>query len=193
MDVTNNSIRYRENPNDKFYTPKAIATLMIDMCDIQPGQKVLDPSKGTGVFYDNLPEHCEKDWCEIDEGRDFFDYHQKVDVIVGNPPYSIWTKWVEHTCGITDKFCYIFSVYNFNRSRIRKILDKGFGVTKFTIAQVDWWYSNSYIVVFERNKPSIVNALPGITYCDVCGKRCNRGRTVKGVKQDPNVCTNITV
>tara|TARA_R110001592_G_scaffold344368_1_gene635525 strand:+ start:160 stop:639 length:480 start_codon:yes stop_codon:yes gene_type:complete len=59
-----NSIRTREIPNDVIYTPLPVAELMISLCDIKPEHRVLDPSKGAGVFYDNLPE-CEKDWCEI--------------------------------------------------------------------------------------------------------------------------------
>ena len=44
---------------------------MIDMCNIQEGMKVLDPSKGGGIFYDNLPDKCIKDYCEITENKDF--------------------------------------------------------------------------------------------------------------------------
>ena len=53
--ITTN-IRYRTTKNDVIYTPKPVALLMIDMCDIKEGDKVLDPSRGGGVFFDNLPD-----------------------------------------------------------------------------------------------------------------------------------------
>lgn len=63
--------------NDKVLTPSDIANLIIKTFPIQG--KVLDAFKGTGVFYNLYPEDVEKDWCEIDEGRDFFEYTNKVD------------------------------------------------------------------------------------------------------------------
>ena len=60
------------NANDIIYTPKPVALIMIKLCKIKSGSKVLDPSKGGGVFYDNLPTNCIKDYCEISENKDFF-------------------------------------------------------------------------------------------------------------------------
>ena len=60
------------------------------MCNIQEGMKVLDPSKGGGIFYDNLPDKYIKDYCEITENKDFFNNYEKYDIIIGNPPYSLW-------------------------------------------------------------------------------------------------------
>ena len=55
---------------------------MIEMCNIQEGMKVLDPSKGGGVFYDNFPNNCIKDDCEIDGGKDFLNNNKKYDLIL---------------------------------------------------------------------------------------------------------------
>ena len=185
-----NSIKSRDNPNDKIYTPKNLALDMIDFCDIQEGQKVLDPCKGGGVFYDNLPDNCEKYYCEIDEGIDFFDFNEKVDLIIGNPPYSIWTKWINHTCNITDKFCYVFGTINFTPHRLKHIEEQGFGMTKMILTKVDWWFGHCIVAVFEKNKSSVIQYK--LTYpCDFCGKRCKRGRMNKGVKMNPNVCSEL--
>ena len=143
-----NNIKSRKTANDKINTPKNVALLMIEMCDIKENDKVLDPSKGKGIFYNNLPNNCEKFYCEIDENNDFFDFNDKVDLIIGNPPYSLWTKWLEHTIEITDKFCYIFGCFNFTDKRLRDILNNGFGLTKFHILKIDWWFSPSYLCVF---------------------------------------------
>ena len=58
MQKTFNNIQYRKGAdiNDIFYTPLPLAIKLIEMTNIQPLDIVLDPSKGLGVFYDNLPE-----------------------------------------------------------------------------------------------------------------------------------------
>ena len=71
-------VRNAQKPNDVIYTPLSVAKLMIDFCDIQSTDRVLDPSKGAGIFFDNLPE-CNKDYCEITEDKDFFKYDNEVD------------------------------------------------------------------------------------------------------------------
>ena len=168
------TIQNKKNANDVIYTPLPVAIKMMEMCDITPHMTVLDPCKGTGVFYDNLPE-CKKSFCEITEGRDFFDWTEKVDLIIGNPPYSIWTKWMAHTVKITDKFCYIMNNFNFTDNRMRDIINAGFGITQIHLLKIDWWFSHQYLVVFERNKPSIISFGLRRVLCDICGKRCDRG------------------
>jgi hypothetical protein len=176
------AIKFRKTPNDVFLTPVPVVKIMIDMCDITPGMKVLDPCKATGNFYNNLPD-CNKDWCEITEGKDYFDYNEKVDLVIGNPPYSIWSKWLDHTAKITDKFCYVFGVLNLTPFRLKQLEEKGFGLTKMHMLNVEWWFSHSVIAVFERNKPSIITQSPRV-YCE-CGTVCNRGR----IGYSPNECS----
>ena len=177
------------NANDIIYTPKPVALIMIKLCKIKNGSKVLDPSKGGGVFYDNLPTNCIKDYCEITENKDFFDYNDNVDLIIGNPPYSLWDKWIEHTMKITNKFCYILGCFNFTDARVRKILNNGFGITKIHLLKIDWWYSPSYIVIFEKDKKSIISVEPKVILCDICNGRCKRGRA----GNHSNTCTNLNI
>ena len=73
-----NGRNLKNNSNDVIYTPLPVALKMIDMCDIHENDKILDPSKGGGVFYNNFPNNCIKDYCEISEGIDFFNYNEKV-------------------------------------------------------------------------------------------------------------------
>lgn len=170
-----NKIQNRDNPNDVIFTPKDVALKMIEMCEIKKEMSVLDPSRGGGVFFDNLPE-CQKDYCEITEKKDFFKCEKKYDLIIGNPPYSLWTKWIEHTMKLTNKFCYILGVLNFTDTRIRDIISNGFGITKIHLLKVDWWFGHSIIIVFEKNKPSIMTVEEKTIFCDICHSRCKRGR-----------------
>ena len=186
-----NGRKLKNNSNDVIYTPLPVALKMIDMCDIHENDKILDPSKGKGVFYNNFPNNCIKHYCEISEGIDFFNYTEKVDIIIGNPPYSLWNKWIEHTMKLTDKFCYIFGSFNFTDKRLRDIVSNGYGVTKFHLVKIDWWYSPSYLIVFEKNKTSIITVSSERVICDICKKRCGRGLTLKGYKYGANECSNV--
>ena len=49
-------IKERCQSHDKVYTPLAVALKLINMCEIEVTDVVLDPSKGiNGVFFENLP------------------------------------------------------------------------------------------------------------------------------------------
>ena len=144
------SHKLKQNPNDVIYTPLPVALDMIEKCNIEDGMKVLDPCRGAGVFYDNLPNKCIKDYCEIEDGKDFFEYNEKVDLIIGNPPYSLWNKWIEKTSELTDKFCYIMNNFNMTPVRLNKIKELGFGLTYMKILRIDWWFAESYICIFEK-------------------------------------------
>ena len=46
-------------------------------------------------------------WCEIDDGRDFFAFHEPVDWIVSNPPYSDFHRWLVHAFEISENVVYL--------------------------------------------------------------------------------------
>jgi len=170
------NIKSRKVANDRIYTPEKVAKMMIKMCEIEKDDKVLDPSRGGGVFYNNFPE-CDKDWCEIDEGIDFFKYNKEVNIIVGNPPYSLWSKWLKKTVELNPKkICYIFNISNLTPFRVDNLINAGYGIKKFILLKVDWWFSSSFLVLFEKGYKSenIINIRDRIM-CEKCGKRCGRG------------------
>lgn len=84
-------------------TPPIIAQDMIHF--FNPTGKCLDPCRGNGVFYNLLPPGS--DWCEIKEGRDFFEYQIPTDWIIGNPPYSMYSKWLYHSMTIAANIVYL--------------------------------------------------------------------------------------
>ena len=88
----------KQNQTDKVMTREDVAIEIIK--HFNPKGIVLEPAKGTGNFYNNFKG--KKDWCEIDEGRDFFDYNKKVDWIITNPPYSIYDKFLLKCFEVAD-------------------------------------------------------------------------------------------
>lgn len=96
----------KERKADIVYTPKWCALDMINW--YSPSGTILDPCRGGGVFYDNLPET--KYWCEIRDGKDFFDWTKRVDWIISNPPYSNFKEWLNHSFSVADEVVYVIPV-----------------------------------------------------------------------------------
>ena len=90
-------------PTDVVYTPYYVAKNIID--NLQPYGLCLDPCKGDGAFYNNFK--YSKDYCELSEGKDFFNYSKKVDWIIGNPPYSVFEQFLKHSFDLADNVSYL--------------------------------------------------------------------------------------
>lgn len=91
--------------DDIILTPRAIAREVVNR--FKPSGRVLDPCKGNGAFADEMPG-CE--WCEIREGRDFYDWKEPVDWIVSNPPYSIFSPFLRHSMTVAENIVYLVPV-----------------------------------------------------------------------------------
>jgi len=72
-----------------YQTPIELCKELIKSVPLVEGDKVLEPFKGEGAFYDHLPPFVEKDWCEITEGRDYKDYDKPFDWCISNPPFRL--------------------------------------------------------------------------------------------------------
>lgn len=129
-------------PNDMVMTPRHIAKQMIsfythDLVRLwgptvsgisqTKHDTVLDPCRGDGAFYDQYPDYCTKDWCEITEGRDFFDWPYKVDWIITNPPYSIFPQFLEKCFEVADNVALLIPLAKLVSSlkRINMVMDYG--------------------------------------------------------------------
>lgn len=91
--------------DDIILTPRAIAREVVN--HFNPSGRILDPCKGNGAFADEMPG-CE--WCEIREGRDFYDWKEPVDWIVSNPPYSIFSPFLRHSMTVAENIVYLVPV-----------------------------------------------------------------------------------
>lgn len=94
------------NPNDVVFTPDWLAKQICGMFDI--AGKVSEPCKGEGAFLKYLP--TDTDWCEIADGKNYYDYNEKVDWIVTNPPYSDYNRFLEHSFALADNIVLLVPV-----------------------------------------------------------------------------------
>jgi hypothetical protein len=117
-------------PSDIVYTPDTVASEIIDW--LQPSGKCLDPCFGDGAFHKHLP--AGSDWCELRKGKDFFDYREPVDWIIGNPPYSIFEEWLRHSFKIANDIAYILPTNKvFQRQIIMKMINDWGGIKGITV------------------------------------------------------------
>lgn len=98
--------------SDYVLTPEWCAKDIVEF--FIPTGKLLDPCRGLNkVFYNQMSQDAE--WCEIQEGVDFFKYNKKVDWIISNPPYSIFYNWMKHSFDIAENIVYLlptFKIFN---------------------------------------------------------------------------------
>ncbi len=95
-----------ENKSDIVYTPDFIARQIVE--HFKPSGRVLEPCKGDGAFLRYLPG---AEYCEITEGKDFFAWDRHVDWIIGNPPYSILTEWMQHSFSVARDIVYFVPLH----------------------------------------------------------------------------------
>ena len=111
------------DPRDVVYTPSWVAQDMVSY--FKPDGSILEPCCGDGVFLRYLSGDVS--WCEIEKGKDFFAWATPVNWMVGNPPYKLIKKWLEHSFTYANNVLYLIPMNSpFNSmSRMKVILEYG--------------------------------------------------------------------
>lgn len=104
--MANSEIIGGTKASDIVLTPEWVAKDIMEY--FNPQGTILDPSRGNGAFHQFMPNGSP--WCEIREGIDFFEWDERVDWVVGNPPYSIFRKWITHSFAIADNIVYLLPI-----------------------------------------------------------------------------------
>lgn len=119
------------NPSDIVFTPDGVAKSIIEF--LNPVGKCLDPCKGDGAFYNYLPAES-REYCEINEGKDFFEYNDKVEWIIGNPPYSIFEGFLQKAFHLSENVAFLVPTNKiFQRQIIMDRISKWGGVKSMII------------------------------------------------------------
>jgi hypothetical protein len=152
----NHKIKHRENPNDVFITPLALAKTNIDMIETKEEWCWYDPFKNSGSYYNQFPTENKK-WSEILENKDFFEFNEKVDVICSNPPYSMINRVLEKSVELKPKvISYLLGINNLTAKRMEFMETHGYYITKIHMCKVFKWFGMSVAVVWEQNKKPII-------------------------------------
>ena len=115
-------LKIQLDAQDTVYTPPVVAADVVDF--FKPSGRILEPCKGDGVFLKYLPT---ADWCEIQEGKDFFAWTEPVDWLIGNPPYHQYTKWMRHSYSLANNIVYLIPLNKpfVSMARIRETFQWG--------------------------------------------------------------------
>jgi hypothetical protein len=115
----------RPDLDSNVMTPVELAKRLVE--HFNPSGKILEPCRGDGGFYNVLPPGTL--WCEIREDRNFFDFNERVDWIITNPPWSMVTQFLKHSLDIADNICFIIVLQQiWTKKRLRLIRDSGFAI-----------------------------------------------------------------
>lgn len=98
----------RRAAGDKVYTPSWAAFDLV--AHFKPTGVILEPCKGQGAIHRFLPHDAL--WCELDEGRDFFDHKTPVDWIISNPPYDQTRPFMRHAFSIAQNVVFLVPARN---------------------------------------------------------------------------------
>jgi len=111
--------------NDDINTPEYLCEKIIK--HFIPTGKILEPCKGSGNFLKFLPENTY--WCEIKENRDFFDFLQKINWIITNPPWSQMRKFLQHSLSLSKNVVFLMTINHlWTKARLRDIKEADFGI-----------------------------------------------------------------
>lgn len=124
---------YKESHNSKdvVYTEDFVSVKILEL--LNPAGTILDPCKGDGSFYNNFYTET-KYYCEIDEGKNFFEWDKKIDWIIGNPPYSHFEEFLRHSFNLADNVSYLVPINKvFQRQIIMNLIEKFGGIKQIIV------------------------------------------------------------
>jgi hypothetical protein len=133
-------VKYQSTGNYKadvrIMTPPALAKAIVE--HFVPTGLMMEPCRGDGAFFDLMPG---AEWCEIDEGRDFFDYDGRVEWIVTNPPWGAkgnLTGFMDKAFKVSDNVVFLMTInHAWTHARLRLLKLHGFYIAE--IATVAPW------------------------------------------------------
>lgn len=150
-----NLIRNREERKDVYITPESLVRKHLSIFEQMSGVTVLDPFRGSGAYFNLFSEYFPDsvyEWCEIEAGRDFFDYCGNPDIIVSNPPYSLVEPILEKCYELRPRYIsFLLQAHNVTPHRIQRANEAGYYVLDYTICRTDRWFGVSVILTLSRD------------------------------------------
>jgi type I restriction-modification system DNA methylase subunit len=152
--------------NDIYYfhqTPVELCKELIKHVPIIAGDKVLEPFRGEGGFYNTFPDYVEKDWCEIVDGRNYKDYDKEFDWVISNPPFKLeenekrenaFYKLLKFYTGKANKgIAFLGNDYCFGTltpNRLKDLNDSGWYIHNIICCGVKKWRGRYFFIILKK-------------------------------------------
>jgi len=151
-----------EKDNTIVMTKPDMAKHLISQISFIDGDKVMEPCKGDGAFYDNLPNNVEKLWCEINEGKDYMEFNGKVDITLSNPPFvprKLFWSFMQKSMETTNREIYwlvnMSSLNVFTPKRLQEMKEKNWFIQSFHVVSDKRWYGRYIWIKIGRKNLNI--------------------------------------
>lgn len=155
-------------------TDPSIWSKLLELNPINPDAVFYEPFSGENSLFNQVHTNTEKEWTELERGKDVFDYdfdNSEVTCIYTNPPFKadIPNKKGE----MKYKNCVFFFLqhfmtrlkhlktigflmsskcfYSLTPNRLNKLSNLGFTISNITVLNTNYWYSTYYFIVFTKD------------------------------------------
>ena len=155
-------------------TPPALATRLLATLPLIPTDRLYEPFRGEGAFYNAFPAANPRDWSELREGRDYKDYVGEYDWVITNPPFRLDTSGRR-----VNAFWHLLDYYTqraqkgvaflandqclgtLTPGRIKELRERGWFIQSLTVTSVKKWRGRYYFIVLTREPSDFVNRIDG--------------------------------
>lgn len=158
---------------DLHQTPPECAKDLMAFVPLVAGDKVVEPFKGEGAFYNALPNYVEKDWAELEQGKDYKELTAEYDWVITNPPFRLdtGTKRVNSFWFLLDYYSQrarkgiaflgndsCFCTLTPKRQAILK--ERGWRMTKVVVCSVKKWRGRYFFFILQKEGNGFMDFLP---------------------------------
>ncbi len=159
---------YESNADDKLskqvakdnsivMTKPSMAKYLISKIEFSDGDVVLEPCRGDGAFFDNFPENVVKDFCEINEGKDFLEYENEVDYVISNPPFvprKLFWSFHQKAMKVSRKKIYwlinLSALNVFTTKRLKEMTEANWFINSMRIVNDRRWFGRYAFVEISK-------------------------------------------
>ena len=156
-------------------TPKELCPKLISYVPLINNDVILEPFRGEGAFFDSLPSYTKNEWCEIEKGKCYTSYNEKIDWVITNPPFRLDSNDGKRV----NAFYYLLNYFlkkvnkgvcflaNFNcwnsltPKRLDEIKALGFYLSNVVVCNVKKWSGRYYFLIFTKSPNTFLHHILG--------------------------------
>lgn len=155
-------INCKSSDNNTITTPLYVVEKCLNVMNIENDDFVLDCCAGINkIWYDNL--NCNKDWCEILEGKDFMQYTNETDYIIGNLPFNMFKQFFNKIIELKPRkgIGIICLEHSITPTRLLTLQNNGYYVLKIIKLKIKEWKFgfNVNFYYFSKKKYDFMSVL----------------------------------